>query len=216
MSRLAVIAVLLFARTASAESIVQPPIVAQAPERARSWPLSIGLTALLGVEPHTQADGSPAFAFGVSGELMWRARVGGFVSLLSSEGTLVLVTQVVNNNKAPSLPDRISVPFGVVARPFTALVERRESFLARLAAGVGVQLGLTVENLRTSDDSQTVAGLHLGLSVDVPLWGGPVQGGAGVRLMGRGVIAPSVSLDSGTVTAPVASGQFYAGFCWWP
>lgn len=197
--------------TAPALAMAPPP-----PERARSWPLSIAATLMVGLEPHDQANGLSPIAFGIGGEFLWKARVGGFVSLLSSEGTLVLVTQTVNGNKVPSLPDRISVPFGLAARPFTALVERDDRWLARLAAGVGVQLGLAVENLRTSDDSQTVAGLHLAVSVDVPVWGGPVQGGAGVRVMGRGVFAPSVSLSANSVAEPIASGQLYAGLCWWP
>lgn len=217
MSRhLLLLALVLAARSALAESLIQPPQPVIAVERARSWPLSIAATLLIGVEPRSQANGAQPVAFGIGGEFLWRARVGGFVSLLSSEGTLVLVTQTVNGTKAPSLPDRISVPFGFAARPFTVLVERRDEYWARLVAGLGVQVGVTVENLRTSDDSQTVAGLHLGVSVDVPLWGGPVQGGAGLRLAGRALFTPAVSLSANSVAEPIASGQFYGGFCWWP
>jgi hypothetical protein len=216
MRRSILIALLLCAaRAAPAESLNRPE-VQLLPARPRSWPLSIAATLLIGVEPQPQANGASPIAFGIGGEFLWRARVGGFVSLLASEGTLVLVTQVVNGTKVPSLPDRISVPFGFAVRPFTFLVGDREEYWARLLAGVGAQLGVAVENLRTSDDSQTVAGLHLALSLDVPLWGGPVQGGAGLRLMGRAMFTPSVTLSANSVAEPVSSGQFYAGFCWWP
>src|SRR5581483_5848118 len=154
--RTIVIALLLCARAGFAESPNLPPQQLVAVERPRSWPLSIAASLLIGVEPQHQSNGAPPIAFGIGGEFLWRARVGGFVSLLSSEGTLVLVTDVVKGSKVPSLPDRISVPFGAAARPLMFLVENRDEYWARLLAGFGVQVGVAVENLRTSDDSQTV------------------------------------------------------------
>jgi hypothetical protein len=214
--RLVIACSLLLARAAFAEIPVGEEL--HFVEQSRTWPLQVGLSALVGVEPQSRANGAPPIAFGVSAELLWKARLGGFVSLLSSEGTLVLVTDLVNNMKVPSLPDRISVPFGLATRPFMwwRRLAERDDFAARLAQGLGVQAGVAVENLRTSDDSTTVAGLHLGLSLDVPLWGSPRQGGAAIRVAGRGMITPTVTLSAGTVSEPSVSGQLYAGFTWWP
>src|SRR5689334_8968758 len=115
---LMVIALLGFARAAFAV------------ETAETRKLSIAASLMIGVEPQPQANGAPPIAFGIGGEFLWRARVGGFVSLLASEGTLVLVTQTVMGNKVPSLPDRISVPFGAAARPFVFLVGDRDEYWA--------------------------------------------------------------------------------------
>ncbi len=216
MRRLLIACSLLIARAALAESPAGEPVAVI--ERSRTWPLELGLSALVGVEPQSVANGAPPIAFGVNAELLWKAKLGGFVALLSSEGTLVLVTDVVKNQKVPSLPDRISVPFGFAARPFmlARAIADRDGFGARLLQGIGVQVGIAVENLRTSDDSTTTAGLHLGASVDVPLWGSPALGGAAFRVAARGVFTPSVTLSAGTVAEPSASGQLYAGFTWWP
>jgi hypothetical protein len=213
--RLVIACSLLVARAAFAEAPVGD---LQIVEQSRTWPLQVGLSALIGVEPQPRANGAPPIAFGINAELLWKARLGGFVSLLSSEGTLVLVTDLVNNVKVPSLPDRISVPFGFAARPFMfwRRIAERDDFAARLVQGIGAQIGVAVENLRTSDDSTTTPGLHLGLSVDVPIWGSPRQGGAAIRVAGRGLFTPSVTLSSGTVSEPSVSGQIYAGFTWWP
>ncbi len=116
----------------------------------------------------------------------------------------------------PGFADRISIPFGLSARPLAYWTVDRPGFWSRLGAGVGVQLGVTVEHLRTSDDEATTAGLHSALGIDVPLYGGPKQGGVALRLYGRLLFTPGVSLDNHTVFEPASSGQLFAGLAYYP
>jgi len=116
----------------------------------------------------------------------------------------------------PGFADRISIPFGLAARPLATWFVNRPSWAARLLTGIGVQLGLAVEHLRTSDDSTTTAGLHAALSVDVPLYGGPKRGGLALRLYARLMITPSVALDNRTVFEPSTNGQLFAGLAYYP
>jgi hypothetical protein len=181
--------------------------------RAAAWPLALGVHALIGFEPHGSGD---PVAFGVGTELLWRARLGGFAMLLASEGTPILVPQ------PPSLGDRISVPFGLAARPLAPLGLLRRDYWGRLITGIGVQAGISVEHLRTSDDNAATAGLHLGLGIDVPLWGGPREGGIALRVYARMLVTPEVRLDYDSmrklflVDEPIVSGQFFAGITYYP
>jgi hypothetical protein len=210
------------ALVASGSAWAQPgPAQVQAPQEPTAevveahsamWPLMLDLHALIGVEPHDR--GSPV-AFGAGVELLWRARVGGFAELLASEGTPI-IAPTVDGKQLPSLADRISVPFGLAARPLAPFSLHLRPWWARLLSGVGVQLGLTVEHVRTNDDSQTTAGLHLALGVDVPLYGGPKQGGVALRLYGRLLFTPEIHLDNSAVFEPVATGQLFAGLAYYP
>lgn len=177
-----------------------------------TWPLMLDVHALIGGEPHDR--GTPV-AFGAGLELLWKARVGGFAELLASEGTPI-IAPTVNGVQQASFGDRISVPFGLAARPLAPLVIDSRSWWSRLAAGIGLQVGATVEHVRTSDDSQTTAGLHLALGVDVPIWGGPKEGGVALRLYGRLLVTPEISLDQKKVFEPLASGQIYGGLAYYP
>jgi hypothetical protein len=203
-------------RAASAqpgEPTLTPPTEAVAESRAITWPLMLDIHALLGIEPHSTR-GTPV-AFGAGAELLWRARIGGFAELLSSEGT-ALIAPTVGGVMQPGFGDRVSIPFGVAARPLAWSLINRPNWWARLLTGVGVQLGLTVEHVRTSDDSVTTAGLHAALGVDVPLYGGPKQGGIALRLYARLLVTPSITLDTRTVFEPVASGQLFCGLAYYP
>jgi hypothetical protein len=183
-------------------------------ERSRLGPWQLEMNVVLGLE---HVDRSNAVAFGTSAELLWKCTVGVFAGVLSSKGNAVLA-EVDNGSVLPAPGDRISIPFGLAVHPFGYLGLRAGSGVRgwgqRLAAGLGIQIGPSVEHIRTSGDSTTVAGLHLAFAADVPLWGGPVEGGVALRLMGRLIAAPSVSLESGAVQMPTASGQFYAGLAW--
>jgi hypothetical protein len=191
-----------------------------------TWPVAVDMHAMIGVEPH---DVGVPIAFGVGGELLWKARFGVFAAMLSSEGTPVKVTMVQNGTTAPSLADRISLPFGVAVRPLSFFVPTQGTFLTSLAQGVGVQAGITVENLRTSDDNTWNAGGHLAATFDVPLiWGSPVAGGVALRIELRGLFTAPAQLDHAqpttpggppgppAVTEPAASFQFFAGICYYP
>lgn len=180
--------------------------------RSATWPLMLDVHALIGVEPHDR--GSPV-AFGAGAELLWRARVGFFADLLASEGTPI-VAPSQNGTQQPGFGDRISVPFGLAARPLAWLTVDKPSWGARLVAGIGVQLGITVEHLRTSDDNATTAGLHAALALDVPLYGGPKQGGVALRLCARMLATPTVKLDQAAVLEPSVSAQLFAGLAYYP
>jgi hypothetical protein len=188
------------------------PLPAETVARTGLWPYALNVHLLVGAEPHDQ--GTPV-AFGIGAEVLWHATVGAFLGLFGSEGTPIVV-KMQGSTTPPSLADRVSVPFGLALRPLAWLGLKRADWGARLAAGVGLQIGPTVEHLRVSDADETTAGLHLALSVDVPLYGGPVQGGVAIRLYGRLLVTPDVSLDEAKVHEPIASGQLYVGMCWYP
>jgi hypothetical protein len=164
-----------------------------------------------------QPRGSPV-AFGVAGEFLWRARVGGFAAVMASAGSPVLpVSQ--GGKVQPSLADRVSIPFGLAARPLSPLAQARHDWLGRFLNGIDLQVGITVEHLRTSNESQTVAGLHLGVGVELPLFGGPMDGGLSLRLYGRFMATPAVTLEMAStqkVYEPAAMGQIYGGLCYYP
>ena len=173
--------------------------------RADAMAPMVDLHLLIGTEPRSQ--GNP-IAFGVGGELLWHGRVGVFAALLSSEGSPIVVMS------GAALGDRISVPFGFAARPFLAYAD---TYLGRLATGLGVQVGPTVEHLRTSLDGTTTAGLHLGASFEVPFYGClDHQSGVALRVFGRALFTPRVSLAAGAVTEPAVSGQFFVGLAYYP
>jgi hypothetical protein len=192
---------------------VAPPLDEVVETRAATWPLMLDVHALLGVEPHGDR-GSP-IAFGAGAELLWRARIGGFAELISSEGT-ALIAPTISGVMQPGFADRISIPFGLAARPLARWFVDRKDWVARLAAGVGVQFGVTVEHLRTSDDTVTTAGLHAALAVDVPIYGGPKRGGIALRLYARMMITPTTNLDTNSVFEPAVSGQLFAGLAYYP
>jgi hypothetical protein len=202
----------------------EQPSLAGVPEatltevRSATWPLAVGVHALIGVEPHDR--GNPV-AFGVGAELLWRARFGGFAMLLSSEGTPVIIAL-----PQLSLGDRISVPFGFAMRPLATIGLRRRDYWGRLLTAIGLQAGLTVEHVRLSTSDATTAGLHVGVGIDVPLWGGTREGGVALRVYGRMMVTPSLSLagapspggsgGSIAVYEPPVSGQFFAGVTYYP
>ena len=190
-----------------------PPLGEVVETHAVAWPLMIDAHVLLGIEPHGER-GTP-IAFGAGAELLWKARLGGFAELLSSGGT-GLIAPTVMGVMEPGFADRISVPFGLASRPLAPWFINRSQWWARLLDGIGVQLGLTVEHLRTSDDATTTAGLHAALSVDVPLYGGPKQGGAAIRLAGRLMVTPTIFLDNRAVAEPATNGQLFIGFAYYP
>jgi hypothetical protein len=87
-------------------------------------------------------------------------------------------------------------------------------WLRRLAAGIGIELGMSIEHIRTSGQSETTGALHAALALDVPLWGGPVEGGVALRFVGRLMAGSAVTLESGAVAMPAVGGQFYGGVSW--
>jgi hypothetical protein len=184
-----------------------PPVAAVTREHTTTWPYTLHLNVVIGAELH--GHGQPV-AFGMGGEGLWRGWVGVFASLLASSGGRVVVAM-----GDPPLGDRVSVPFGLAIRPFGAMAQKRDGWGWKLLGGVGAQLGATVEHIRTSADSSTTGGMHLALAVDVPVYGGPIEGGVALRAMGRVMVTPEVTLPSGVHT-PIASGQIFVGVVYTP
>ncbi len=178
---------------------------------SKTWPLTVDIHPMIGTEP--KGSGHNLIAFGLGGELLWKGRIGGFAAVLGSEGS-----PEVTSSTEKAFPDRISVPFGFAARPFAYNVKPNDTrWVSRFLQGIDVQLGISVEHIRTSDDSVTTAGLHLGLGFEVPVYGGPRQGGLSLRFQARGVFTPSVDLESNkSVHEPAGSGQLYAGVAFYP
>jgi hypothetical protein len=177
-------------------------------ERTATWPYTLDLHVLVGAELHSQ--GQP-IAFGIGAEALYHGWIGLFTSLLGSEGTPI----IVGAGKA-NLADRVSVPFGFAVRPFGRAAMRHDSWGWRLAAGIGLQAGVSIEHLRVNDADATTAGMHLQLSVDVPLYGGPTKGGVAIRAAGRLIVTPEVHLDKDAIQEPITSGQLFVGIAYIP
>jgi hypothetical protein len=63
----------------------------------------------------------------------------------------------------------------------------------------------------------TTGGFHGALALDVPLYGGPTEGGIAIRLAGRLLVTPEARLGtSNEFQEPIASGQVYAGIAYIP
>lgn len=200
---LLLLAGLLLANQAHAQTAVDTELAT----RSRLWPITINLQTLVGVEP--QLGRAAPIAFGASGEVLWHGVVGGFVGLLSSSGTPI----PASSDGQPSLADRISVPIALAWHPLAAYTTKAR-FIDRLAAGFGLQCGLSVEYLRTAADDAITVGFHLAGSLDIPLYGGPLEGGFALRLYGRFLAASDQLLDpnmSPVVFEPGLVGQFLAG-----
>jgi hypothetical protein len=184
-----------------------PPANAVVREHTTTWPYTLHLNVVIGAELHDQ--GQPV-AFGIGGEGLWHGWIGIFASLLASSGSRTVVPMGV-----PPLGDRISVPVGFAIRPAGAAAAKRNGWGWKLLGGIGLQAGATIEHLRTSGDSATTGGLHLALGIDVPVYGGPIEGGVALRAMGRLIVSPELLLPSG-VQAPIASGQLFVGITYTP
>jgi hypothetical protein len=184
--------------------------------RTFTWPFTLDVHVLVGAELHDV--GTPV-AFGIGGEGLYHGWIGPFVALLASEGSPIVPTMGSAGKANPSLADRISVPIALAVRPLGPLAaqpERSGRWGWRLLAGLGLQAGVAIEHLRSSDDEATTAGLHLGLNLDVPLYGGPLTGGIALRLYARLIWTPSVTLSTGAIAEPAANGQLFAGICYTP
>ncbi len=183
--------------------------------RSRLGAWQLHMSVIMGVEP---VDGSNAVAFGASTEFLYHCRIGVVAALSSSKGNAIRATPNTSGTAVPAPGDRISVPFGLAFHPFGYLGMRPGDHVLgwfhRLAAGIGLQVGPTVEHIRDSGSSATHLGLHAALGLDIPIWGGPVEGGILLDLQGRLIVAPKVLLESGNIQMPIVGGQFYGGLTW--
>ncbi len=187
----------------------------------------------VGVEPHTrqpfecsrtQGSGKDAaevsapqcnevLAFGVSAEGLWHGLIGPAIGLYVAEGAPVSAT--------PAFADRISMVAALALRPLAPLwLAWGDSFWTRLAAGLGLQMGLSVEHSRIALDSDTNLGLHIAGWLDVPLYGANTRGGLALRVAGRFLWSPEVSFlpqqgGGFQIVMPGTALQVYAGLAYY-
>jgi hypothetical protein len=229
-----------FAGAALAAALACSPVAARADYAAGSFLIDASFG--VGVEPHDRqqvqcsklmGSGSTAeqvsvpqcnmvLTFGVTGEALWRGLVGFGLGLYAAEGTPVQVSGNDAQGRAlPSFGDRISTVVSAAARPLAPLVLYfGDRWLTRLAAGLGVQLGASVEHARTALDSSTKIGLHVAASLDVPLYGANSRGGVALRLAMRLLVSPEAQflpqpMGNFQVDVPGTAVQLYAGFAYY-
>jgi hypothetical protein len=204
----------------------------------RAPPLLVNLGLGFGIEPHTRqsvqcsrtsaAQGggmqevtvpqcNMVLAFTVGGEALWRGLVGPAVELVAAQGAAVQPGADASNNPISGYGDRISVVVAAAVRPFAWLAWAHSGWWRRLAAGFGLQVGVSVEYTRVTLDSQTNAGLHLGALLDVPVWRSNVEGGLSLRLSMRALISPEAVFPMGTTTVdePGKAIQLFGGIAYY-
>jgi hypothetical protein len=197
--------------------ILLAPLAAR-PARAErpDWLMNVGVG--FGIEPHQRV--SPActksstnqmngqtetvrvpdcnlvLAFGVGGELLWRGFLGLGLGLYASEGAPVEVASDAKTGLPGSFGDRISLALAVAVRPLAPLAWKMDGqWGARLLAGFGLQVGVSLEYARSSLDSALNLGFHGEAFLDLPVWGAGTRGGVAVRLAARVLASPDVSMS---------------------
>ena len=205
----------------------------------RAQPVLLSIDIGVGLEPHdngvmpgdstSEITNSP-IAFHVGGEALWLGVVGPALGLYASEGAPVLVPSN-NGNPRPSLGDRVSVVGALALRPLAWLAWRRgDSWVSRLAAGLGVEVGVSEEITRTSLDTGLSLGFHGMLFAEVPLYGGGSMGGLALRVSARLLVSHDQLLACKTpppsgqscspqytpqIVEPGVAAQLFAGFAYY-
>jgi hypothetical protein len=124
-----------------------------------------------GIEPHgfrcntASASTCTVTAYNVGASALWRGLVGPAIAIYASEGSPLVPADVTQT----AFGDRISATVGLAVRPFAPLGwHRPDGWVSRLAYAFSVEVGPSLEYLRTS--AITIAGC------DIPAT--RVQGGA--------------------------------------
>jgi hypothetical protein len=205
----------------------------------RAPPLLVDAGIGFGIEPHTRqpiacsrttsVQGGGAMdvpvpqcnmvlTYAIGGEALWRGLVGAAAELVAAQGSPIQPGADANNKPIPAYGDRISIVLAAAVRPFAPLAWHHSGWWRRLAAGFGVQVGLSVEHTRVTLDSQTNAGLHLQAHLDVPLWRANTERGLSLRLAVRVLVSPEVVFQLGkdaSVDEPGTAAQLFAGFTYY-
>lgn len=205
----------------------------------RAPPLLVNAGLGFGIEPHSRApiecsktmvaQGGGAtevavpqcnmvLTYAIGGEALWRGFLGPAAELVVAEGTPIEPGADANNKPIPAFGDRISIVLAVAVRPLAPLSWHHSGWWRRLAAGLGVQVGLSVEHTRVTLDSQTNAGLHLQAHLDVPLWRANTERGLSLRLAVRVLVSPEAVFQLGkdaSVDEPGTAVQLFAGLAYY-
>ena len=138
------------ARAAGAgRAAARPPVEEVVETHAATWPLTLDVHVLIGVEPH--GDRGTPIAFGAGAELLWRGahrRLRGAVVVGGHAASRRRSTAC----RAGASPIASRSRSGWRCGRSAGGVDRPTAGAGGSLAGVGVQLGVTVEHLRTSDD----------------------------------------------------------------
>lgn len=214
----AAVAVLLVPVIASAQAWPEGQTGAEVARARSTYPFSIGAAVYVGAQLTRNSKGQAPVAFGGMLEGMWRGTVGVAAGVLSVAGSRLKPTSTDQGGIAePVASDRISMPVALAIRPLQPLGWRRTGWSSRLTSSLELQVGPSMEHVRSADESRTMAALHLGLGVDLPLYlGSAVEGGVTLQLLARGIVAPRVTLASATLESRTFTGQIYVGVCWYP
>jgi hypothetical protein len=153
-------------------------------------------------------------AFDVTAEALWHGLVGPALGLFVANGVPV--------STVPAFGDRISTVLALGVRPLAPLwLTFGDSWATRLAAGLALQAGVSVEHATTATDSATNYGLHAAAWLDVPLVGANTRGGLALRLSARFLWSPEANLQPATqgggfqVVMPGTAFQFYGGIAYY-
>jgi hypothetical protein len=193
--------------------------------------LTVGLGVGLGFQADSRAcdtAGSPRtlvggkgcalFLGGVDGSLLWRGALGVSLGLWSVSGQAAVAQGQPPSGQAPAaFPDRISVPLLFDVRPLAfAKLGSDGSYLRRMAHGLRLALGPSVEIVRTASDTSiqygerfgnvaaTLFGLHGSLDGELPLLTSQPSS-LSLRLSLRFLYVPAIVLNDGAVQSSLIS-----------
>lgn len=164
--------------------------------------------------------GCALFLGGVDGSFLWRGALGASLGLWSVSGQAAVAQGQPPSGQAPAaFPDRISVPLMLDVRPLAfARLGTEGSYLRRVAHGLRLALGPSVEIVRTASDTslqygerfgnvaQTLFGLHGSIDGELPLLTS-LPSGLSLRLSLRFLYVPVIVLNDGAVQSSLVSGS---------
>lgn len=162
--------------------------------------------------------GCALFMGGIDGSFLWRGALGATLGLWSVSGQAAVAQGQPPSGQAPAaFPDRISVPLLLDVRPLAfAQLSSDGSYLRRLAHGLRLALGPSVEIVRTASDTslqygerfgniaQTLFGLHGSIDGEVPLLTS-MPSSLSLRLSLRFLYVPVIVLNDGAVQSSLIS-----------
>ena len=214
----AYLALLCFPAIATAQDWPSGQTGAEVQRARTTYPFQIGTGIYVGAQLTMNSKGQAPVAFGALLEGMWRGTVGVATGILSSAGSRLKPAMTDMGGAAePVAADRISVPFVLAVRPLQPLGWGRMGWSSRLTSALELQIGPSVEHVRSAYEAKTLAALHVAVGFDIPLYlGSQIEGGVTLQLLARGVVAPRVTLATNTLESRTFTGQIYAGVCWYP
>jgi len=165
-----------------------------------------------GANRNAPGTGCALLVGGIEGSFLWRGRIGGALLLSSTAGQASVPQAPQAGAEAPpAFPDRVSVVMALDVRPLGFLVRDGDrSYQARLAHGLRLGIGPSLEVVRTALDSSIAAGvrtrdlpasligMHALLDGELPLLS-DMASALSLRISVRLLYAPQIVLNEGAV-----------------